>query len=181
MGLPAISDGKPSFMVNPTDMGRADSLRYNVISLVREEAYEQAVTTLNEFVNRPTDFPQLARRVQRYIEHSIDLVRAIEMKRNFPGANRLTAARQQDLKLKVKQHIDELVYCLKKVEQVEISLRVEDVRSTVLVIHAIVLSVFAIAVVAFVIELSRGLMLDTVIVVDDIFQEISNWVYKFIG
>ena len=103
------------------------------------------------------------------------------MKRNFPGVNRLTAAKQQGLKLKIKQHIDELVYCLKKVEQVEAHLRLEDIRSTVVVVRAVVFSTFMLAIAAFVIEMSRGMLWNAIIVVDDIFQDLSQWVYLHLG
>lgn len=181
MGAPAIFKERNSFIVDRKDMGRADSLRYNVISQVREEAYERAVQTLTNFLEKPSPFPQFRGRIERYIEHSTDLVRAIEIKRSFPGANRLTAARQQDLKLKVKQHIDELVYCLKKIEQVELTLKVEDVRSTVIVIHSLVMSAFALAIVAFLVELSQGLMVTTVVVVDDFFQGLASWLFGASG
>lgn len=180
MAVPALRSDKMTYLVDQKDLGRADSLRYNVISLVREEQYDRACTYLIDFLDRPSDFPALREKIERYIEHSQDLVRAIEMKRNFPGSKGLTSARQQDLKLKAKQHIDELVYCLKKVEQVEFALRVEDVRSTIIVVHAVVLCSFAIAVVAFVIELSRGLLLNTVVVLDDLFQTASHWLMNYL-
>lgn len=175
MGVPALREEKAIYLVDRADMGRADSLRYNVISYVREENYDKAVQVLADFMQKPSEYPSFHRRVERFIEHAIDLVRAVEMKRNFPGVNRLTAARQQDLKLKVKQHMDELIYCLKKVEHVEMKLRVEDVRSTVIIVHAVVLCSFAVALVAFLIELSQGLAVNALVVFDDIFQELATW------
>lgn len=181
MGVPVIFTDKPTFIVDSRDLGRSDSLRHKVVTLVREEAYDAAVQVLQDHLKAPTPFPKYPDRIRRFVEHSVDLVRAIEIKRNFPGINRLTAARQQDLKLKVKQHVDELIYCLKKIEAVEISLRIEDVRSTVIVMHSIVLSAFALAVCAFVMELSQGLMMTGVVVVDDLFQDLANWVFALIG
>ncbi len=181
MGVPVIMTDRPTFIVDSRDLGRSDSLRHKVVTLVREEAYDQAVKMLTDHLNAPTPFPKYPSRIQRFVEHAVDLVRAIEMKRNFPGINRLTAARQQDLKLKVKQHVDELIFILKRIEAVEVSLRVEDVRSTVIVMHSIVLSAFALAVVAFVMELSQGLMMTGVVVVDDLFQDLSNWLFAFLG
>lgn len=181
MGVPVIMTDKPTFIVDSKDLGRSDSLRAKVVTLVREEAYDAAVQLLQDHLQAPTQFPKYPGRIRRYVEHCVDLVRAIEIKRNFPGINRLTAARQQDLKLKVKQHVDELIFCLKRIEAVEVSLRIEDVRSTVIVMHSIVLSSFAIAVVAFLSELSQGLLMTGVVVVDDLFQDAAQWLFNFIG
>lgn len=181
MGLPVEKQEKGKVMISRADMGRPDSLRHHVITMIRDENYDRAVEHLQSFLERPSDYPRFKGRVERYIGHAIDLVRAIEMKRNFPGLGRMTAARQQDLKLKVKQHIDELVYSLKKVERVEVNLKIEDVRSTVILVHAVVLSSFAIAVVAFINELSQGLMMNFVTVVDDIYQDLAQRLFSLLG
>lgn len=181
MGVPVLMSDKPTFIIDSHEMGRADSLRYQIMTLVREEAYDQAVAALEAHLAAPSPYPQYHERIERYIAHGVDLVRAIEIKRNFPGINRLTAARQQDLKLKVKQHVDELIYVLKKIEIAQVRLRIEDVRSTVIVIHAIVLSGFALAVCAFLMELSQGLMMTGVIVIDDLFQDLSQWIFNLLG
>lgn len=179
MGLP-LPD-RTLYMVDRKDMGRADSLRYNVISFVREENYARAILELERYLEKPSDYPRLKDEVERFVKHAADLVRAVEMKRSFPGMTRLTAAKQQDLKLKVKQHVDELVFCLKKVEKIEMELKIEDVRSTIIVVHAVVLSAFGLAVVAFVLELSRGLMLNTFVVVDDTFRGLTDWFFALLG
>lgn len=168
-------------MIDQKDMGRADSLRFNVLSFMREENYDRAAHELEHFMQKPSDFPNFHEKIERYVQHCVALVRAVEMKRNFPGVNRLTAAKQQDLKLKIKQHIDELVYCLKKIEKVEAKLRLEDIRSTVLIVRAIVVSTFMIAVLAFFLELTHGMLFNAVVVVDDVFQDLSRWAYNFIG
>ncbi len=181
MGALSVYTDKIPVMIDAKDLGKADSLRYNVMSFLREENYDRAVYVIEQFLAKDSDFPNFRQRVLRYLEHSMTLVRAVEMKRNFPGVNRLTAAKQQDLKLKIKQHIDELVYCLKKVEQVEAHLRLEDIRSTVLVVRAIVVSTFLLAAIAFIVEMSRGMLWNAIVVVDDVFQELSQWIYLHFG
>lgn len=181
MGDLSVNIDKIPVMIDQKDLGKADSLRYNVMSFLREENYDRAVQEIEAFKAKESVFPNFRSRVERYLEHSASLVRAVEMKRNFPGVNRLTAAKQQDLKLKIKQHIDELVYCLKKIEQVDAHLRLEDIRSTVLVVRAVVVSTFMIAILAFIVEMSRGMLWNAIIVVDDVFQELSRWVYNYLG
>lgn len=175
MGVPALLFDKIPVMIDPKDLGKADSLRYNVMIFIKETNYERAILELRNYFEKPSEYPNFRKRIERYIQHAVDLVRAIEMKRNFPGVDRLTIAKQQDLKLKIKQHIDELVICLRKIERVEKSLRHEDIRSTVLVIRAVVVSAFSIAILAFLLELFRGLFTDSVVVLDDIYQELFTW------
>lgn len=167
-------------MIDPKDLGKADSLRYNVIVFIKEANYERAIAELRKYYEKPSDYPTFQGRIERYVSHAVDLVRAIEMKRNFPGLDRLTIAKQQDLKLKIKQHIDELVFCLRKIERVEMSLRHEDVRSTVLILRAIVISAFSITLLAFALELFRGLFMNTVVVADDLYQEFFDFIIKLL-
>ncbi|PWU15380.1 MAG: hypothetical protein C5B49_11865 [Bdellovibrio sp.] len=181
MATKAIYADRIPVMIDQRDLGKADTLRYNVMSFLREENYERAVFELEAFLKKPSDFPNFHDKVERYIQHGVALVRAVEMKRNFPGINQLTVAKQQDLKLKIKQHIDELVFVLKKVEGVEAQMRIEDIRSTVLVVRAAVLSIFAVAIVAFVVDLSRGLLWNFIVVVDDFFQTVSRWIAVYLG
>lgn len=178
MGVPALLIDKVPVMIDPKDLGKADSLRYNVIIFIKEANYERAIAELRNYYEKPSDFPKFKGRIERYIQHAIDLVRAIEMKRNFPGLDRLTIAKQQDLKFKIKQHIDELVFCIRKIERVEMSLRHEDVRSTVLIVRAVVISAFSITLLAFVLELVRGLFVNTVVVADDLYQDFFDMILR---
>lgn len=174
MGAPALLIDKIPVMIDPKDLGQADSLRYNVIIFIKEANYERAIAELRNYYEKPSEYPMFKKRIERYVQHAVDLVRAIEMKRNFPGLDRLTIAKQMDLKLKIKQHIDELVFCIRKIEKVELSLRHEDVRSTILIVRAVVISAFSIVFLAFVLELFRGLFTNTVVVVDDLYQELFD-------
>ncbi len=178
MGIPALLFEKNPVMIDPKDFGKADSLRYNVIIYIKETNYERAIAELRNYYEKPCDYPRFKERIERYIQHAVDLVRAIEMKRAFPGLDRLTIAKQQDLKLKIKHHIDELVVCLRKIEKIEVSLHHEDVRSTILVVRAVVISAFSIAFLAFFLELFRGLFTDSVMVFDDMFQELSTFLSR---
>jgi hypothetical protein len=178
MGAVQITPGKIQVMINTKDLGKIGSVRYRVMRCLRDENYEGAVKELEQFLKEPSDFPDFHERVERYVSHSISLVRAIEMKRNFPGINRLTMAKRQDMKLRIKQHIDELVYYMKKVERTETKLRMEDLRSTVFIIRAIVTSTFLITLLALLIEIVQGLGKTTIIAVDDIFQSLVVWLSR---
>jgi predicted RNA-binding protein with EMAP domain len=178
MGLPIKKDLRSELGAVGKDMGQADTLRFNVLTYVVEENYEGAIRELKNFLERDSEYPKFRERVERYIQHAVDLVNAIRAKRKFPGAQMLTMAKQQELNEKFVSHFSELQFILKKVEHIQRDLRLEDIRSTVWIVKAAISSAIVIAVVAFLLDVNQGLMATTMIVVDDIFREFMNWMFK---
>jgi hypothetical protein len=172
--LKLTNNFKPQLGLDRKDLGRADTLRFNVLTFVVEEDYERAISELKNFIARDFEYPRFRERVERYIQHAIDLVNAIRAKRKFPGANMLTMAKQQELNDKFAAHFSELTYVLKKVEKIQTDVRIEDVRSTVWILKALMYSVFAIAIVAFLLDVNQGLFRTTVVVVDDLLMEMTR-------
>lgn len=179
MGVPKLQTNE--FKVDRQDLGRADTLRYNVLSYVVEENYDKAIGELKKFLDKDSEYPHFKERVERYVMHSVDLVNAIRAKRKFPGVNSLTMAKQQELNEKFRTHFNELQYILKKIEKIQVDLRLEDVRSTVWVVRAIMNAAVAIAVAAFLLDVSRGLMRTTMVVVDDTFIRLTDWIFSIVG
>ena len=99
-----------------SELGRPDTLRYNILSFVINEEYERAIKTLNDFLVSESDYPNFKNKVERYSLHGIDLIYAIRTKRNFPGINALTRTKQQELKEKFREHFNELKVILRKIE-----------------------------------------------------------------
>lgn len=176
MGLPAIKLSS-QLQIDRKDMGRADSLRFNVLTFVVEENYERAIQELKKFRDGDSEYPQFRERVERYIAHAVDLVNAIRAKRKFPGMSSLTMAKQQEINERFSQHFQELQYVLKRVEKIHQELRLEDARSTVLVVQSIVNSVFVIAIVAFALDVTGGLFNTAVFVVDDFLNTIVKYIF----
>lgn len=164
-----------------TDLGRADTLRFNVLTWVLDERYDKAIQELKDFLAKPSDFPSFQDKITRYIHHSIDLIYAIKAKRNFPGINSLTRAKQQELREKFKEHFQELQYVLKKVEKVEHDLRVEDARSTIYVVRALWFALISVVVFAFGLEITRGLARTTGIVFEDGIIKGVDALFRLIG
>lgn len=164
-----------------TDLGRVDSLRYNILTWVLNERYDKAIQELREFDSRPSPYPTFHAKVSRYILHSIDLIFAIKAKRNFPGINSLTRAKQQELREKFKEHFKELRLILMRVEHVEADLRIEDVRSTIYVVRALWVAVVAVIVLAFSLEIMRGLAETAGLVADDTLTKATDWIFGLIG
>lgn len=163
------------------DMGPADTLRYNIMVFVVEENYDRAIEELRNFMEADSEFPKFKDKVFRYVEHAVDLINAIRAKRNFPGASSLTMAKQQELKERFHEHFNELQRVLRSIDKVQAELRIDDIRSTVWVVRALVNSLFAIVIIAFLLEASRGLAANLWIVLDDVFLTLTDWVFKTIG
>lgn len=165
----------------PTDLGRPDSFRYNILTWVLAERYDAALKELKEFLDRPSDYPDFHEKVNRYINHAIDLVYAIKAKRTFPGIHSLTRAKQSELREKFKEHFRELQYILTRVEKVERDLRINDARSTIYVVRALWFAGVAVVALAFILEACRGLALTSYIVFDDSVGRLANWLFGLIG
>lgn len=180
MGLPALA--KPDkLQVDRKDFGRADSLCYNILTLVADERYDSAIEQIREFVEKDTGYPVLRDRIERHMHHAADIVSAIRTKRNFPGFKSLTASKQNELMEKTLYHFEELKLVLKKVERIQVDVKLEDIRSTVIVVRAVVMAAVAVVLVAFVREASRGLFMTLMDVVDDTFGMITDYVLSFLG
>lgn len=177
MGLPAK---KENFKLNVdrSDMGKADTLRYNVLTFVVEENYDRAIHELREFMRKDSEYPKFKEKTERYISHAIDLVNAIRAKRKFPGAAFMTMAKQQELNDRFREHFNELQTILKRVEKTHVDLKIEDIRSTVWVLKAAVHAAFAILVIAFVLEITHGLGETAGVVLDDGVSQTLDWVFS---
>lgn len=167
--------------VDRSDLGRPESLRYNILTWVLDERYDRAIEELKDFLEKPSDYPNFKSKVSRYVNHSIDLIYAIKAKRSFPGINSLTRAKQQELREKFKEHFRELQYILKVVEKIQGDLRVQDVRSTIYVVKAAWFASLAVIILAFWLDIVNGLAKTSVIVFDDIFGNIANFLAELIG
>jgi hypothetical protein len=178
MGLRIKKDLRAELGAVGKDMGRADTLRFNVLTFVVEENYDGAIRELKNFLEEDSEYPKFRDRVERYIQHAVDLVNAIRAKRKFPGAQMLTMAKQQELNEKFVAHFSELQFILKKVEHIQNDLRQEDVRSTVWIVKAAIFSAITIAIVAFLLDVNQGLMETTMVVADDVFRDFINWMFK---
>lgn len=165
--------------IERTDLGKPDTLRYKVLTMVLDERYDSAIQELKEFMDSPSEYPDFRSRVGRFVNHSIDLIYAIKAKRSFPGISSLTRAKQQELREKFKEHLHELQYSIKKIEKNQTDLRVTDARSTIYVVRATWYSVVLISILGFFLEVTGGLATTSVIVVDDVFTRITDWILRF--
>lgn len=163
------------------DNGDRDSTRAVILTNVAAENYAAALEEIRRYAESKNDFPQFRLRTERYLSYAVDLVNAIRAKRSFPGMQNLSMSKQQDLYDRAMSHFEDLKVTLKKVDLIEKEVKLDDVRSTVWVIKAIIYSVFAIFVLGFLLEVSRGVLPAAGIVVDDLFGSLTNALFDKIG
>lgn len=158
-----------------SDLGRPNSLRYNVLTSVINEEYERALKMLKDFINGDSEYPDFKDRNERYVSHAIDLIFAIRTKRNFTGINALTRTKQQELRDKFKEHFKELKVILRKIENCLEELRLNDARTTKILIKSLWSSVFVLFVSAVIIDFYQGLAQTAMVVFDDAAERALNW------
>jgi hypothetical protein len=163
------------------DTGQVDTMRHTILSHVAAEGYDRAIVELKKYIEAKSDYPQFEQRAERYVKYAIDLINAIRAKRSFPGLQHLAMSKQQELFDRAMDHFEDLKATLRKVEGIDREVKVEDVRSTVLVIKAIIYCAFAILVLGFLLEISRGVLPATFVVVDSAFGTMTNWIFDKIG
>jgi hypothetical protein len=163
------------------EVGKADTLHYNVITYVVEEQYDRAITEMEKFLEMPSPYPGFHKAIERYISHGIDLINAIRAKRKFPGVHSLTMAKQQELNDRYHEHFNELKHVLKRIDKVQQDLKLADIRSTVLVVRSVVNAAFLIAVAAFLIEAFKGLGSTAWYVVTDGLARSTSTLLNFFG
>lgn len=163
------------------DAGAVDTFRNNVLSHVSTENYERAIEEIKAYQDSKSEYPLFRARAERYSNYAIDLINAIKAKRSFPGLQHLGMSKQQELFDRAMEHFEDLKATLRKVEQVDREVRLDDVRSTVWVVKAIIYSFFALVAVGILIEMSHGILPSLGIVVDDAASRVINHIFDSLG
>jgi hypothetical protein len=154
-----------------------DDLKRNVLVLVTDGKYDEAISILNLFLTIKSDYPNFKQKTQRFVSHCIDLINAIRAKKNFPGYHMLTRSKQQEIGDKITDHYNELQFSLSSISSILQQIKREDVRSTLWLFRAMVYSGWLIMIIALVIEVSGGLYKVGALVMDDVVDKFLTWVF----
>lgn len=163
------------------DAGQVDTFRHTILSYVATENYDRAIQELQNYVDSKGDYPKFKDRADRYGRYAVDLINAVKAKRSFPGLQHLAMSKQQDLFDRAMEHFDELKLTLKKIEQIDREVKIEDVRSTVLVVKAVVYCLFALALLGFTLELSKGVLPTAYNVLDHSLTQMTDLIFEKLG
>lgn len=177
MGEEALKIQSKANDIDVSDLGKPDTLRYNILTMVINEEYDRAIKTLKEFIESDSEYPNFRMRIERYSLHAIDLIYGIRTKRNFPGLSALTRTKQQELTDKFKEHFTELRFMMKKIEECLEELRITDIRSTRMVVRSFWYSLVVIFAAGFFIEVIRGLGYTAEVVFNDYMEKLLNILY----
>lgn len=154
-----------------------EELKRNVLILVTDGKYDEAVELLHRFLSIESDYPNYKNKAERFVKHSIDLINAIRAKRNFPGFNMLTRSKQQEIGDKITDHYNELQFSLSRVGVILQQIKREDVRSTLWLFRALVYAGWLIMIITLLVEVSGGLYRIGGLVIDDVVEKFLNWLF----
>jgi hypothetical protein len=163
------------------DVGQVGTVRHTILTYVATEGYAKATEELNAYILSKAAFPQFEGRVERYVSYANDLINGIKAKRSFPGFQHLSMSKQQDLSDRAMDHFEDLKLTLRKIESIEKEIRLEDMRSTVLVVKAVMYCCLAMLIIAFLKEISRGVLPTAANVFDSLFGNLVDKIFNMIG
>jgi hypothetical protein len=121
--------------------GRLDGLRHTILSLVVEGKYDTAIAEISYYSTSEQKLPVFRMRAERFLNHCEELIRAVESKIKFCQTRTITRSQKHELYTMVVKHFNELTDSLKKIERIENDIRVNDLKSTVWVLKAFIMSV----------------------------------------
>ncbi len=169
------------FSLTQDDLGKPDSFRRSVLQRVSSEQYAPAIESIKQYKDSNPDYPQFKQKTERYLDYAADLVNGIKAKRSFPGIANLPMSKQEELFSRAYDHFEDLKATIRRVEKVELEVRLEDRRATIWIVKALVHSVAAIVILGICIEFSHGAAGTAEIVVDDTLEKITSSIFKMIG
>lgn len=156
------------------------AIRGEVMSLVAANEFNKAIHVLKKFSEKDFVYPNFKLKAERYINHAIDLILAIESNRKFSDLSSLTRSKQQELKEKFNKHSEELKLMLEKVELAYNDLRVKDSRSTHYVVRSVWLSVLIVSISALVLDVFNGLSRTIQIVIESGVDQVTDVFAKYL-
>ena len=159
--------------------GKIDSLKRTILSYVSDGEYDVARSELNRYVQMQREYPAFIEKGERYINHCHDVIQTIKAKRDFPGMHTLPMSKQQEIMEKVLAHFEELKFYLHKLEVLQKDVKMDDLRSTVWVIKAIIYSLFFIIVIVFLRSAALGILESFDYVINEYTNEAINWLFDF--
>jgi hypothetical protein len=169
-------------MVSEGEMGRHGGLRRTILGYVVGERYDQAKEELGHYIEGKTvEYPSFGPRVEKFLRHSLELIQAIQTKRNFPGLGSLSLSKQQELNERVLSHFEELKQTLKTVERAEKEIKLSDHRSTAWVVRVFTHCLLILLMVGFLVSISNGLWYSSTVVFDALVEDFTTKVEHLLG
>jgi hypothetical protein len=159
------------------ESGPSDSFRHYILKLVANGKYEAAKKELERYSIQKRTYPQFEVRARRLIDSCVQFIEVVETKRNAPGISQLSFSRQQDFFERAIEQFEALKRLLVKIEQIEVEVRLEDLRSTVLLIRTVSFCACVLTAVFIIREAGSGFLPNAYVVTDHYMGELINSVF----
>lgn len=153
--------------------GSLGSLQHKVMTDVSDKKYDEAVISLKDYKQKKKNYPSYAKKTDKLFNHAEELINAIKAKKNFPNLAGLTQNKQEELAQKVKEHWEELRISLRRIKTIEKDLEMEDARSTIWVVRAIIFATILILMVFVAKEALISMGMPIQVIADDLL----NWFF----
>ena len=163
------------------DWGADGGFKATVLRLVISGEYETAAENIQGYIASKDQYREFQIRCESYVQHTSELISAIQNKRNLPGMGVFSLSKRQELAEKVLDHFEELKQYLKQIEKVEREVKLADARSTIWVLQALWQGTLMVFVVALLLDLNFGILKSFHIVTTQALDHVSNWFLKMIG
>ncbi|MBX7232662.1 MAG: hypothetical protein K1X29_11310 [Bdellovibrionales bacterium] len=177
--LNQVQTGITENLKKAQDSGYGDNIMQVVLNCVVRGEYKAAIYELDHYINSRAQFPNFQSRVVNQKKLAQELINAIESKRNFPGLATLPLAKQQELKEHVLYNFKELKKHISSITAQEKNARMQDLRSTVILLKVSALSVFGVFAFAFFLIVTQWLGRTFVFVFDAQIQATVDWIFNF--
>lgn len=167
-------------IMNKPKVSSIKAVRGDILNLIGTGHYAQAVQSLKDFLDSDFAYPNFRLRIERYVNHSIDLILAIEANRNFAGLGSLTKPKQHELREKFKKHYEDLSKMLQKIEESYEELKAKDNKSTKYFVKAVWAALLIVAVNALLLDVFAGLAENVYTVLDNGITQLSEIISQFL-
>ncbi|MCS6838814.1 MAG: hypothetical protein NZ480_08205 [Bdellovibrionaceae bacterium] len=177
--MPSPKEAPKMLEVSREEMGRSDTLRYNVNYFLLEENYDRAIEEIEAYRSRDFDLPQYKEKINPYLNYAIDLIHAIRAKNGLFKNASLTRSKQQEIQLVVRGHYQDLQNTFKKIDQIRNQLQLEDMKSTIWVAQAFVFTSVVVAMVYLFRELG-AFSSNFKIIWDELTEDFVEWLSRLL-
>lgn len=121
----------------PKELGE---VQFAALVYVSQGKYDEAKKTLEAFRKSKGSYPQYAKKTDRLFEHCNELIEAIKIKKSFPNLLALAQSKQEEIHAKALEHWEDLKLSLRRIRTIEKDLLLEDARSSIYVVKAVIFS-----------------------------------------
>lgn len=136
---------------------RTEVLTSSILRRIAEGQYDEAAGDLEAYCRNRPGFPLFFSKAEGTLKYCQKLIRAIQYKRHQAVGAVNSKAKQQHFQDQVLAHFEDLKAHLRRLEKLEREFKAEDIRSTVWVLKAASLSLFALVALVTFSELYYGL------------------------